>query len=59
MRGSDRVGDLVADRPGQPHVVERELERAARSVDELDDPGGDVLGGLTAVGQLVELELLD
>jgi hypothetical protein len=59
LRSPDRVGHLVADLAREADVVERELERAARGVDELDDPGRDVLGALTAVGQLVEREVLD
>jgi hypothetical protein len=56
MRGADRVGDPIADRSRQAYVVERQLERAARAIDEVDDPGGDVVGALTAVSQLVERE---
>jgi hypothetical protein len=59
LRGTDRVGDAVADRPRKPNVVERQLQRAARVVNEPDDPVGDVLGPLTAVDQLVEREMLD
>jgi hypothetical protein len=59
LRGADRASDAIADLAGQADVVERELERASGGVDELDDPGGDVLGALTAVGQLVEREVLD
>jgi hypothetical protein len=50
---------VVADEAREPDVVERELERAPGGVDEGDDPGRDVLGALTAVGQLMELEVLD
>jgi hypothetical protein len=53
-RRPDRVRHLVADRAGQPDVVERELERGACLPDEGDDLARDVLGLLTAVGQLDE-----
>jgi hypothetical protein len=56
VRRTDRVGDEVADLAGQADVVERQLERAARLLDEVDDAPCDVVGGLTAVPQLVELE---
>jgi hypothetical protein len=59
LRRADRVRDEVPDRSGKAHVVERELERGTRGVDERDDPGCDVLRLLTAVGQLVQLEVLD
>jgi hypothetical protein len=59
LRGADRLADPVADRSRQANVVERQVERAAGGVDERDDPGGDVLGALTAVGQLDEVEAVD
>jgi hypothetical protein len=59
LRGANRVRDEVADLPGQADVVEGELERLARGLDEVDDPACDVVGGLTAVGQLVEVQAHD
>jgi ubiquinone biosynthesis protein UbiJ len=56
VRGADRIRYLVADLAGEPHVVEGELERLARRLDEVDDARSDVLRLLTAVSQLVELE---
>ena len=55
-RGADRVGDAVADRAGQPDVVEREVERAARRLEPREQPVGDGLGRLPAVGQRPRLE---
>jgi len=49
--GADRVGDRFADRPGEAHVVEREVERAPRLAHEADQPLGHVLGALAAVGE--------
>jgi hypothetical protein len=59
VRRADRVADHVADLAGKADVVERQLQRGARPLDEVDDPAGDLLGGLTAVAQLVELERAD
>jgi hypothetical protein len=56
---ADGIGNLVADRAGQTHVVEGELERLAGRLDEVDDAPCDVLGGLAAVAELVELEGAD
>jgi hypothetical protein len=56
VRRTDRIGNVVADLAGQADVVERELQRLLRGLDEVDDPLRDLLGGLAAVGQLVELE---
>jgi ABC-type transporter Mla subunit MlaD len=56
VSGANRVGNVVAELAGQADVVKGELERLLRGLDEVDDPLGDLLGGLAAVGQLVKLE---
>jgi len=56
LGSADRVGNSVADRARQADVVERELEAAARALDEVDDPPRDVLRRLASIGQLVEVE---
>jgi hypothetical protein len=55
---ADGIADEIADRAGQTNVVERELERLAGGLDEVDDAAGDGVGGLAAVAELVELEAL-
>jgi hypothetical protein len=52
---ADRAGDAVADLAGQADVIEREIQRAARGLDEPDDARRNVLSPLTAVGELDEL----
>jgi hypothetical protein len=54
-RVAQRAGDRVAGRSGQPEVVQRQLERALRAAQEVDDPGRDVVGALATVVELVYL----
>ena len=49
--GADRVGHPVADRAGQAHVVEGEVERSARGLEPREQPVGDVVGRLPAIGE--------
>jgi hypothetical protein len=52
QRGPDEIRRLVV----QPDVVERELQRLARAVDERRDPPRDVQRRLPAVGEGVDLD---
>ena len=54
--GAQRVGDGVADRAGQPHVVERELERPRGRAEPVHEPLADRLGRLRAVLQGVHVQ---
>jgi hypothetical protein len=55
-RADEGVADCVADRAGEPEVVQRDVERLLRAVEEVDDDARDLVGGLAAVGERPDLD---
>lgn len=55
-RGDERVSDDVGGRARQTEVVEREVEALLRDADEGGDCVGDLVCGLTPVGQEPQVE---
>ena len=55
-RADESVSDGVADGTGEPEVVERDVERLLRAVEEADDGASDFVGRLAAVGERADLD---
>ena len=55
-RADESVSDGVADGTGEPEVVERDVERLLRALQELDDAVRDLVGGLAAVGERSDVD---
>jgi hypothetical protein len=55
-RGDERVLDDLRGRRWETQVVERDVEAAVRAVEDVRDRVGDLVGGLTAVGERADLD---
>ena len=58
MRGAQRVGDDLAHGVRQAHVIERQVERLARALEEARDAARHLLGALTAIREGLDLDSL-